>query len=149
MEKQLRPATYCTNCGKVGYNIGLANERCRQMGDRKRCKGQNQSAIGINDWIECPACEGTGWTGNAASAVMEQAGFSFAASIGMPIDGRAGSPLIHGLGLSPVLLIENPIGFGKRLPSRLLLGLCLFAQHIELSMIVCKLSGLTIATRVV
>jgi hypothetical protein len=63
MEKQQLPVTYCTNWGKVGHNISLANGRCGQMLDRKRCKGLNQSAIGINDWEECPTCAGTGWTG--------------------------------------------------------------------------------------
>jgi hypothetical protein len=39
----------------------LAN--CGQMINRNRCKGLNQSALGMHDWKACPACEGTGSTG--------------------------------------------------------------------------------------
>jgi hypothetical protein len=87
MEKQQLPVTYCTNCGKVGHNISLANGRCGQMLNRKRCSGLNQSAIGINDWKECPHVQEVVGPANIASAVMAQAGSSFAESLGMPIDG--------------------------------------------------------------
>jgi len=30
----------------------------------KRCKGTNQSAIGENDWLECPSCAAAGYEGN-------------------------------------------------------------------------------------
>ncbi len=62
MEKRPKPVTCCTICGKVGYQIALTNERCEQMINRERCRGTNQSAIGVNDWKECSACSGTGGT---------------------------------------------------------------------------------------
>jgi DnaJ-class molecular chaperone len=30
----------------------------------KRCKGTNQSTIGVNDWVMCESCEASGYEGN-------------------------------------------------------------------------------------
>ena len=55
-----KPVTFCTVCGRVGYNIATANQRCGQTFNRKRCRGVNTSALNVNDWSECPSCAATG-----------------------------------------------------------------------------------------
>ena len=76
MEKRSRPVTSCTHCGNAGYSIGLANGRCGQAIKGKRCKGLNQSAIGSNDWTECPLCNATGWA-DVACVQCDGAGWLF------------------------------------------------------------------------
>ena len=60
MEKPL-PVTSCTVCGKAGYNVSLTNVQCEQRFRGRRCRGVNQSAIGIYDWARCPTCNGHGF----------------------------------------------------------------------------------------
>jgi len=60
--KRPRPVTSCTDCRAAGYNIDLANEKCgRTLAHEQRCKGTIQSAIGENDWAECPSCAASGY----------------------------------------------------------------------------------------
>jgi hypothetical protein len=83
MEKQRPPVTSCTNCGKVGYNITIANERCGQTIDRKRCKGTIQSAIGENDWAEChPVKVKDGKMTRSVNGATVLAGCSFVTALG-------------------------------------------------------------------
>ena len=77
MEKQPKPVTCCTVCGKVGYSINLANGLCGRRYDGKRCRGVNQSAIGVNDWSECPSCTATGWEGNSMCHPCNGSGWIF------------------------------------------------------------------------
>lgn len=77
MEKRPLPVTSCTNCGAVGYNIALANRPCGRTVNKKRCKGINQSAIGTNDWKECPTCKGSGWQGGNMCSRCWGAGWLF------------------------------------------------------------------------
>jgi len=78
MEKRPKPVTCCTNCGAPGYNIGLANGKCGRMVGKERCKGVNQSAIGENDWSECPSCAGSGYEGENRCSQCTGAGWLFA-----------------------------------------------------------------------
>jgi hypothetical protein len=63
--KRPKPVTSCTHCRAPGHNIQLANGKCGRMVGTKRCTGTNQSAIGDNDWGECPSCAASGYDGAA------------------------------------------------------------------------------------
>lgn len=61
MAKQPRPTTVCTDCGRAGYSIQLANRPCGYTrADGRRCRGVNGSANQETDWLECPYCDGEG-----------------------------------------------------------------------------------------
>jgi len=76
-----KPVTSCTNCRAAGYSIQLANGRCgRVISGGKRCKGTTQSAIGDNDWVECPSCATTGWEGANRCSRCDGAGWLFTGS---------------------------------------------------------------------
>jgi hypothetical protein len=62
--KRPKPVTICKRCGAPGHNIILANGKCGRMSSTHRCTGINQSAIGEEDWAECPSCETTGYDRN-------------------------------------------------------------------------------------
>jgi hypothetical protein len=76
--KRPKPVTSCTDCGTPGYNIGLANLKCGRVFSKKTCKGTNQSAIGDNDWVECPSCEGVGYRGEPQCSQCGGPGWLFA-----------------------------------------------------------------------
>jgi hypothetical protein len=76
--KRPRPVTYCTDCRAVGYNIDLADEKCgRTLAHEKRCKGTIQSAIGENDWAECPSCAASGYDRTAQCFQCRGSGWLF------------------------------------------------------------------------
>ena len=61
MDKRQKPAAFCPTCKKRSYDIQLSNKRCVQRVNNGRCVGITISAIGINDWVECATCSGSGW----------------------------------------------------------------------------------------
>ncbi len=75
MEKRLKPETACTDCGAPGSNITLTEDygNCWRVG----CKGRIQTAIGENDWAECPSCAATGWEGGKDCSQCDGAGWLF------------------------------------------------------------------------
>jgi hypothetical protein len=60
LSSRKRPKPVSTNCGTPGYNIQLASGKCGRMVGNERCTGTDQSAIGENDWGECPWYTATG-----------------------------------------------------------------------------------------
>jgi len=80
------PVTCCTVCRNAGYSIALTNAQCERIINGVRCSGVNQSAIGVYDWAECPACDGSGgWDsvtkcrrcGGVGWLFVREAGFPF------------------------------------------------------------------------
>lgn len=61
--KLSRPVARCTRCGEVTNAVDAINASCRRkVGDGKRCRGLMRSAVGMDDWTECTACEATGYS---------------------------------------------------------------------------------------
>ena len=77
MEKRPKPVTVCTDCGAPGYDVKLSTGSCGRMVRGKRCRGTNQSAIGDNDWRECPACAASGYEGVAQCGECDGFGWFF------------------------------------------------------------------------
>jgi hypothetical protein len=75
MEKRRKHETACTDCGEPGSNITLAEDygSCWRTG----CKGSIQTAIGENDWAECPSCAATGWESGKTCSQCDGAGWLF------------------------------------------------------------------------
>jgi hypothetical protein len=78
MDKQPKPVTRCTLCGKVGYNILRSKGPCGERYNGKPCLGVNQSAIGEKDWAECESCAAMGWDGNDRCHRCDGSGWLFA-----------------------------------------------------------------------
>ena len=77
MSKRQRPVTVCLVCGKLGYDIGVANGPCKRIHDRKRCRGVNSSALHLNDWAKCPVCKAEGGRDGHICERCDDAGWLF------------------------------------------------------------------------
>ena len=64
MDKLRVPVTVCTVYHSPGHNIAASNGQCPKVynynGKQNRCRGIMGSAIGVDDWMECPSCGATG-----------------------------------------------------------------------------------------
>ena len=75
MKREL-PVTCCTECGRAGYNIRVANARCCGTSGEQRCGGINV-ATRTSDWSECTHCEATGYYRNTECPNCKGAGYLF------------------------------------------------------------------------
>jgi hypothetical protein len=76
MRREL-PVTCCTECGRAGYNLRVANGRCCKISDEQRCTGVNAIAIKPLDWSECTHCGATGYHRNKECPNCKGAGYLF------------------------------------------------------------------------
>ena len=72
--KAPRPRGRCTRCGKTTRSPTSINEACTDH----YCRGSFRSAVGVNDWSECPTCAATGWTGNVRCQHCQGDGWHYA-----------------------------------------------------------------------
>jgi hypothetical protein len=77
MKREL-PVTCCTECGRAGYNMRVANGRCSKVGGEQRCSGANAVAAEKGDWIECVQCQATGYYRNKECPKCKGAGYLLA-----------------------------------------------------------------------
>src|ERR1700676_3949640 len=75
--KREMPVTCCTECGCIGYNIGVSNGRCCKTRDKQRCGGINAIAREASDWSECTQCQASGYYRNKACPNCNGAGYLF------------------------------------------------------------------------
>jgi hypothetical protein len=62
-QKRTKPVACCIRCHAANWDLYITNRaNCARTVDRKgtRCRGMFVSAIGTDDWRECPACGATG-----------------------------------------------------------------------------------------
>lgn len=55
-----RPVAVCSACGMLQYDAAGIGEPCNRQGAKIHCPGVYCSRLSKSDWIECPACNGSG-----------------------------------------------------------------------------------------
>ena len=76
MVKQPLPSAVCPVCGTPGP-MERSGKRCSRIAGHRKCKGVFQSAVGVNDWAECPTCGATGEDGMRACPQCQGQGWFF------------------------------------------------------------------------
>jgi hypothetical protein len=78
MKREL-PVTCCTECGRAGYNLRVANGRCCATIGEQRCNGVIATASKSLDWAECEHCQATGYYRNKECPDCKGVGYLFVA----------------------------------------------------------------------
>lgn len=61
--KRERPVGICARCHKPVRSFEQIGKKCEKpLPFGKKCPGVIRTAIGLQEWSECPSCRGTGLT---------------------------------------------------------------------------------------